>query len=255
MPSSTTALDARATTERSSPPRACLRNPVHGSEGWSRAGSTAAKSRPSPLPVRASGLRPRAPRHRSVFPAPPAKPSVTPLNGAIEVAIKPATGVEEISLRMLGRTVAPPREESHAITSASTDRTDPRPRKREGLRLPGVRDERYRRQRRLRAIQCRAAVQRPARAATRPPCRSSPAPSACSALASSSPSSGSTASDPRATSWRCWTGPTAQTSGSARASGSKWSARRGPGRSARSSPSGKKGRLPRHDASRRVLSG
>ena len=107
-----------ATTERSSPPRACLRNPVHGSEGWSRAGSTAAKSRPSPLPVRASGLRPRAPRHRSVSGS-ARQAERHPTQRRDRGRRRPATGVEEFRYECSADGGAT-WEESHAITSAST---------------------------------------------------------------------------------------------------------------------------------------
>ena len=57
MPSPTTAPDAPATTGRSRPPRACRRNRGLGSRDLSRAASTAARSRRSPLPVKATGSR------------------------------------------------------------------------------------------------------------------------------------------------------------------------------------------------------
>ena len=129
-------------------------------EGWSRAANTAAKWRRSPLGVTVSGS-PREQRARSGsrlrLPS-----EVEAFPGAINIDVEPANRRRGVSLRMLvgwGHHVG--RVDRCHI--GEHERSDPRPGKRDRIRLPGVRRERNRRQRRLRTVGCRPAMQRPAR--------------------------------------------------------------------------------------------
>ena len=174
-PSPTTAPDAPATTGRSSLPRGCRRNPGHGSRGWSRAANTAAKWRRSPLPVRASGSRAgNCQPARDPASAGHIRAS-TAFNGAIDIGVEPATGVEEYRYECSsdGGTTW---EESTAITSASTSArirdlangTEYVCRAFAANEI-GLGDA-------SRTVGCRPALQRPARLQPGPPCRSSLAP-------------------------------------------------------------------------------